>query len=85
MPFYQFIEKSIDKVCGASYLHATPKLLQRPANFTADVNENDYNRLSVAYGLSSIRADVARALPMERNNIKTDNSWKASYVSKDDT
>jgi len=85
MPFYQFIEKSIDKVYGASYLHATPKLLQRPSNFTADVNENDYNRLSVAYGLSSIRAEVARALPIERDTIKTDSSWNASYVSKDDT
>ena len=85
MPFYKFIEKSIDKVANASYLHAIPKPLLRPSNFTADVHDNDYNRLSVAYGLSFIRAEIANVLPMEKEITATKEEWNMNFISKDQT
>lgn len=85
MPFYHSIKSAIHAVQGHSYLHATPIHLQKPSNLESPgVGATDYSRLSVAYGLSFIRAEVEKALPFEKETELPDADINSSFVGKDD-
>jgi hypothetical protein len=84
MPFYHFIKSAITAVHGASYLHAIPIELQKPSNLESPaVDVNDYSRLSVAYGLSFIRAEIEKALPFERETDLPKTELNNNFISKD--
>lgn len=83
LPFYGFIEQAIGKVNGASYLRAIPKKLEMPANFVAPaLPKDDYNRLSVAYGLCFVKAKILEVKPFVKH-VKMPVTNNFSYVDKD--
>lgn len=83
LPFYNFIERAIYKVKNASYLHAIPKKLEIPANFVASaVLKDDYNRLSVAYGLCFVKANILEVKPFV-GQVLTSTRNNLEFVDKD--
>jgi len=83
LPFYKFIEQAIDKGSSASYLYAKPKKLEIPANFIAPaVLKDDYNRLSVAYGLCFVKAKILEVKPFV-GHVKAPERKDLVFVDKD--
>jgi hypothetical protein len=85
MPFYQRIEANLAPQIGFSWLHAERWTLGFPDDLECESPiDADYDRLSVAYGLS--RLDVGRvikATPMPRIESPVQAPWTDRYVDKD--
>ena len=85
MAYYQELEPRLSSIPGYSWLKAERWLMGVPGDLVADgVAESDYDRLSVAYGLSRLEVGkVVKALPPPRLAIPPVNTWRDNYVDKD--
>lgn len=85
MELYQELESKLEKIPGVTWLSAVPHWLTVPNDLVAaDVRQDGYDRLSVAYGLSKMEVGkVVRALPMPAIPTETAQSWREHYVDKD--
>jgi hypothetical protein len=85
MSLYQRIESHLTPQSGFSWLHAERWTLGFPDDLECeDPIDEDYDRLSVAYGLS--RLDVGRvvqAAPMPKIATPAQDPWTTRYVDKD--
>jgi len=85
MPLYQRIQAHLKPQHGHQWLHAERWLLGFPDNLECEGKiDEDYDRLSVAYGLS--RLDIAKfseAPPMPRLASPKQDPWGGRYVGKD--
>jgi hypothetical protein len=85
MSLYQRIEDHLKLQSGHSWLYAERWILGFPADLECEGPiEADYDRLSVAYGLS--RLDVGRvvqAAPMPKIATPAQEPWTDRYVDKD--
>jgi hypothetical protein len=85
MSLYQRIESHLTPQSGFSWLHAERWTLGFPDDLECeDPIDEDYDRLSVAYGLS--RLDVGRvvqAAPMPKIATPAQDPWTTRYVEKD--
>ena len=86
MKFYEALTASMSKALSSySWLYATPRVMTPPDDLVVDdIARVDYDRLSVAYGLSRLELGrVLKALPMPRLISPPVTSWTDHYISKD--
>lgn len=86
MKFYSTLTASMmERPTGFSWLYATPRALAQPVDLVIDDSaEEDYDRLSVAYGLSRLELGrVLKALPIPKLLSPPTTTWTDHYVSKD--
>ncbi len=85
MSYYQQLEQRLSSMSGYSWLKAECWVMGVPDDLVADgVAETEYDRLSVAYGLSRLEVGkVVKALPQPRLAIPPVNIWRDNYVDKD--
>lgn len=85
MPFYLALEEELPKAQGTTWLSAEPWMLGLPGDLECDgVDQADFDRLSVAYGLSKLNVGkVVRALPAPKVIAEPSRSWTDRYVDKD--
>ena len=86
MTFYANLTASMnERPTGFSWLYATPRALTLPDDLVVDdIAKADYDRLSVAYGLSRLELGrVLKALPKPKLLPQPTAAWTDHYVSKD--
>ena len=86
MKFYAALIASMSKgLHGFSWLYTTPRVVTTPDDLVIDeVALIDYDRLSVAYGLSRLELGrVLQALPIPKLLAPPTTTWTDHYVSKD--
>ncbi len=86
MKFYDALTTSMSKAFSSySWLYATPRAMTPPDDLVVDdIARVDYDRLSVAYGLSRLELGrVLKALPMPKLISPPTTSWTDHYISKD--
>jgi len=85
MDFYANLIEALPRTPGANWLTLDPWPLKRPSDLICrNVPDTDYDRLSVAYGLSRIhlgKIDTALPLPTIPNPAVA--TWRDRYVDKD--
>lgn len=83
--FYQACHEKLRQTTGFTWLSARKRELAIPNNLRADgLKRNDFDRLSVAYGLSMLNlGNVAAATPMPRLSPEPSDQWRNHYVDKD--
>lgn len=85
MSYYQQLEARLSSMPGYTWLKAECWVMGVPDDLVADgVAEDDYDRLSVAYGLSRLEVGkIVKALPQPKLAIPPVNIWRDNYVDKD--
>jgi len=85
--FYLNLENKLQRMPGFSWLSTEAWQLVFPPDLEAEnVAEVDFDRLSVAYGLSKVNVgQITQALPMPKVPIVLQNSFTDRYVDKDQT
>lgn len=86
MAFYQRLNEALRRVEGCSWLRARNHLLTKPDNLRADgVAQTDYDRLSVAYGLSMLDFAGLSTMPQfaDAADQPLPTQWHHYYVDKD--
>ena len=83
--FYRDCREALRPAPGFTWLSAQMRELAIPKNLRAEgLSLRDFDRLSVAYGLSMLnRANVAAATPMPRLRPLQSDQWRSHYVDKD--
>lgn len=73
------------KTLGVTWLSAEPWVLALPGDLECDgVEAQDYDRLSVAYGLSKLNVGkFARAVAAPLIDTGPQESWRDRYIDKD--
>lgn len=85
MEYYKNLEPEMSKFPGCSWLSAISRSLQVPSNLRAPgLPSRDYDRLSVAFGLSFLEIrKVLQAIPVALLPAELSQHWHDFYVSKD--
>ena len=85
MDFYRQLNNALTPQPGFPWLRAVSKTMSVPRDLIAPgVAPLDYDRLSVAYGLSRLEVGkVVRALPMPKLPPDPTSNWRDHYVDKD--
>lgn len=86
MNFYEKLTDSMNAgLNGFSWLYASPRALVLPDDLIVDdIAKSDYDRLSVAYGLSRLELGrVLKALPKPKLLSTYETTWTDHYTSKD--
>lgn len=85
MGYYQELEPRLASMPGYTWLKAECWVMGVPGDLVADgVAEAEYDRLSVAYGLSKLEVGkIVKALPQPKLAIAPVKSWADNYVDKD--
>ncbi len=85
-PYYQKLEQELANFPGTNWLKAIKRALVKPTKLRADgLGDADYDRLSVAFGLSFLEVGkIDRALPMPKilSNISAPD-FTDNFPSKD--
>lgn len=85
MSYYRQLEPQLASMPGFSWLKAECWVMGVPDDLIAEgVAQTEYDRLSVAYGLSRLEVGkVIKALPHPKLSIPAVNIWRDNYVDKD--
>ena len=85
MNFYDNLRHELRSMPGCSWLKADPRRIELPDNLEAPgVKRADYDRLSVAYGLSFLEVGkITKSLPAPKLPTMPAWDWSSNYVSKD--
>lgn len=85
MSYYQQLERRLSSMPGYTWLKAECWVMGVPEDLVAEgVSEEEYDRLSVAYGLSRLEVGkIVKALPQPKLAIEPVNIWRDNYVDKD--
>ena len=85
MQYYLALETELLPQAGFSWLQAEAWTLGVPGDLVADgLAEEDFDRVSVAYGLSKLEVGkVLRAAPMPKVEVQPVDTWRNNYVDKD--
>ena len=85
MSYYQQLERRLSSMPGYTWLKAECWVMGVPDDLVAEgVSGEEYDRLSVAYGLSRLEVGkVVKALPQPKLEIPPVNIWRDNYVDKD--
>ncbi|MCW4151012.1 hypothetical protein OM427_15880 [Halomonas sp. 18H] len=80
---YKRLYQGMEHMTGYTWLNATKRSLTRPDNLEAKgVNKKQYDRLSVAYGLSLIeKGTIDYVMPEQNADMsKVNNTWRENYI-----
>lgn len=85
MRFYRKLEHEMQNMSGASWLKAETKPLETPRSLIAPgLSVQEYDRLSVAFGLSFLEvSEVIKATPDPTIIPDQVTSWRDNYIDKD--
>ena len=85
MKYYQKLKQELTHFPGCTWLKAHPKQIALPEDLNAPgLKRDDYDRLSVAYGLSFINVGkIVRSIPAPRLASVQEHSYQDRYISKD--
>jgi hypothetical protein len=85
--FYLNLEAKLVRFSGFSWLSAEPWQLGYPGDLVSEgVDKTDFDRLSVAYGLSKLNVgNITQALPLPKVSIEAQVSFMDRYIDKDQT
>lgn len=85
MQFYRNIEHEMKNMPGCSWLNAESKPLEPPKSLVAPgLPAQEYDRLSVAFGLSFLEvSEVVKATPIPQIIPDQVVTWRNNYVDKD--
>ncbi|MEO5606843.1 MAG: hypothetical protein ABIR13_04575 [Polaromonas sp.] len=85
MKYYLELESELTPKMGCTWLHAESWTMGVPGDLLADgLNDADYDRISVAYGLSRLEVGkVIKVIPLPKVAIEPVDSWRDNYVDKD--
>ena len=85
MGYYQELEPRLSSMPSFSWLKAECWVMGVPDDLVADaVAEDEYDRLSVAYGLSRLEVGkIVKALSQPKIAIPPVSIWRDNYVDKD--
>lgn len=85
--FYMRLEKNLTHLSSYPWLSAEPWQLNKPLDLVADgVHPKDFDRLSVAYGLSKVNVgQITQAMPVPMVPIEKQESFTDRYIDKDQT
>ena len=86
MQFYKQIKYDLKNVPGTSWLSTNEITLRLPEKFDVhDISNFDFDRLSVAYGLSTITVDdIFKVKPLPNNEMKIFSGfYNERFISKD--
>lgn len=84
-PFYAALKSRLQKTQGCTWLSAKPRELALPANISAPgVAHSDYDRLSVAYGLSQLNPGAFERVVALRPKVSEfeETDWNSVAVDK---
>ena len=86
-PFYLELEKKLQRMPGFTWLSTDPWQLGFPGDLEMiDIDEFDFDRLSVAYGLSKVDVgEITQAVPLPKVHIDPQESFTNRYIDKDQT
>jgi hypothetical protein len=85
MQYYRDLEQEMSKMPGYSWLKAEARPLEVPKSLIAPgLPRQDYDRLSVAFGLSFLEVSaVLKATPLPPILPDEVASWRDNYTDKD--
>jgi hypothetical protein len=85
MKYYLALEDELKPQSGFGWLQAEAWTLGVPGDLMADdLSDEDFDRVSVAYGLSRLEVGkVIKAVPMPKVVIHPVDTWRDNYVDKD--
>lgn len=85
MSYYQQLESRLSSMPGYSWLKAECWMMGVPDDLVAEgVAVQDYDRLSVAYGMSRLEVGkIIKALPQPKLTTPLVNIWRDNYVDRD--
>lgn len=85
MAYYQELARRLASIPGCTWLKAECWVMGVPDDLIAEgVVEDEYDRLSVAYGLSRLEVGkIVKALPKPRIDIPPVHTWRDNYIDKD--
>lgn len=85
MPFYSSLQQALRSCPNMTWLSAHPHRIELPSNLDAPgVLREDYDRLTVAYGLSFLEVGkVIKAIPNPRLVTHPESCWRDHYPDKD--
>ncbi|MTW21386.1 hypothetical protein [Allochromatium palmeri] len=85
MPFYCSLQRALRSCPNMTWLCANPHRIDLPNNLEAPgVRREDYDRLTVAYGLSFLEVGkVIKAIPSPRLTTTPESCWRDHYPDKD--
>lgn len=85
MKYYRALEAEMRHPPNCSWLLANPRPLLKPSNLIApNLLEDDFDRLSVAYGLSFLEVnEVLQAIPAPTIPARYDSNIEDNFISKD--
>ena len=85
MEYYLALEKELEQKPGFSWLKAEAWTMGVPGDLIAEgLSETDYDRISVAYGLSRLEVGkVIKAIPLPKAVIEPVDTWRDNYIDKD--
>jgi hypothetical protein len=85
MKYYRALETEMRHPPNCSWLLANPRPLIKPSDLIApNLPEDDFDRLSVAYGLSFLEVNaVLQGIPAPKTPARLDTNYDDNFVSKD--
>lgn len=86
MAYYEALEAQLKYIPGGcSWLQAHRRSLEVPKNLVAqNLLPHEYDRLSVAYGLSLLEVgSIVKSLPMPKLMESPIKNWRDNYTDKD--
>lgn len=85
--FYLDLETKLVRLTSYPWLSADPWQLGFPGDLAAEgIDENDFDRLSVAYGLSKLNVgQITQATPLPRVAVEPPQPFTDRYIDKDQT
>jgi hypothetical protein len=84
-PFYASLKTRLQKTDGCTWLSVKPKELALPKNiYASGVNHGDYDRLSVAYGLSQLHPGVFERVTEMKPSVSASCApdWSIAAIDK---
>ena len=85
LQYYKDLEVTLKSFPLLTWLTAIPRAIQKPERLdAAGVSKNDFDRLSVAFGLSFVDVgEIIKAIPVPRVVSQPQSSYRDYYVDKD--
>lgn len=85
MEFYRALESGLASMSGYTWLKAERWVMATPMDLVGDgVAGDEYDRLSVAYGLSRLEiGKIVKALPPPIVDVPPVDTWRDNYIGKD--